>query len=144
MVALLTTVGFFLSRTKKRIVDDMCSLLGSPKVQELTALEVDAYAKNDIHLNSRSVLVYPKVQIKHNNTVRVVCASSMSRATKRDDSCVLYSGKSYGIVQKIVAHSNDSDTVVSVVLKRLTIVATELCNDPITHAKLEHVQVLVR
>lgn len=113
-------------------------------MHELTALEVDAYAKNDMHLNSRSVLVYPKVQIKHNDTVRVICASSMSRATKRDNSCVVYSGKSYGIVQKIVAHSNDSDTIVSVLLKRLTTVGTELCNDPVTHAKLEHVEVLVR
>lgn len=113
-------------------------------MHELTALEVDVYAKSNINLHSHRVLVYPKLQIQCKDTVRVICAASMSRATKRDNSCVVYSGESYGLVQKIVAHSNDSDAVVSVVLKRLTAVGTKLCNDPVTHAKLKHVELMVR
>lgn len=134
-------------RFKKRVVDSVCTLIGSPKAQELSPLEINAYTRSNLPLSSPNVLVYPKVQLQCKNAIRVICATSLSRATKWDNSCIVYSSlsdQSYGLVEKIIVDTTDSKTIVSVLLKCLTPDGTILCDDKITHAKLNHIQTVKR
>ncbi len=74
------------------------------------------------------------------DTNRIVAAGSLSRSCKRNDSCVefydyLHSTK-YGLIEKIVLSEQSG---VFAVIKSLSSASIQLCQDPITHAKLPHI-----
>ena len=74
---------------------------------------------------------------------RLITSESCSRATKRNNSCVVYetcmaSGDTYGILRKLVILKDSSETEVCYgLLQRLRPANFELCHDPITDAKLD-------
>lgn len=114
-------------------------LLGNPKGGQLTPEEGALFVWCGIHLSTDpSVLYYPHILLVNSN--RVVTATSECRSRKRNDSCILYSDdgqqSKYALLLKIIV-TNQSNTFV--VLKTMISAPVQLCHDPVTKAKLQHI-----
>lgn len=82
-------------------------------------------------------MIYPKVLLANH---RVVSAEMRSRATKRNNSCILYKTEQqyyYGIVQKIFVIQSSGNMKCFLLVKCLDPSPLEVCNDQVTHANLK-------
>ena len=112
-------------------------MVGSPHCVELLDSEEDLLVKAGSN-PPKDVLMYPKLVLANR---RVLLAEMRSKATKRDNSCLLYNSvgvHSYGIVQKIIVFQESATIKCFLLLKGLEPAPLKLCNDQLTHANLEN------
>ena len=111
--------------------------MGTPKAELLSSMECQAFSEADVSfLTSDQVLAYPKLQLKKTN--RIICAESMTRSKKRNDSCVHINRSIYSLVNKIILLEGIGCYVV---VKNLMPKRLQLCNDPVTNAEVKHIKV---
>ena len=98
------------------------------------------FANAGIHLPDH-VFVYRHLLLTKED--RLITSESCSRATKRNNSCVVYksarrSGVTCGILKKLVMLMDSNETEVCYgLLQTLRPASFELCHDSITGAKLD-------
>ncbi len=118
-------------------------LLGNPKSGFLTPSEHDLFEEAGISLPQGSrVFFYSKILLSDTN--RVVTAESVTRSSKRNDSCVTFCDRGhsskYGLVQKFVLSEQSDASHTCAIVKVLHSAPIQLCQDPVTQAKLQHIR----
>ena len=115
-------------------------MLGKPKFPKLTPNEKHLFniAGLETLFQTSDISSYNEIFIsKCNRVVRT------EGKTMRNDSYIVYFdsyGKNFGLVQSILVFKSSEALECFVVVKTLTTAMLSLCNDPITHAKLDHIQ----
>ena len=90
------------------------------------------------------LLNYPNIMLLNAN--RVISAQSLSRASKRNDSCIMYlddqQSDQFGLLQKIVfvPELSGSPSNTYAVVNTLFVASLHLCHDPVTNGKLNHIR----
>lgn len=114
-------------------IDEYTSVIGSAQCALLLPSEKDLLGHN----LSGDVMTYPKVLLANH---RVISAETRSRATKRNNSCILYRTEQqycYGVVQKIFVIQDSGKMKCFLLVNRLDPSPLEVCNDQVTNANLK-------
>ena len=130
------------SKSRKQVNANIY-LLGNAKGGHLTPVEHTLCVQAGTNLSSDlAILYYPHLLLSNSN--RVVTAKSECRSWKRNDSCIQYCVDGhqlkYALLLKIVAANHLPDVgPVFAVIKPMTSAPIQLCHDPVTQAKLQHI-----
>ena len=118
----------------------MLAIIGHPRRMNLQDEEAAAFANAGIDLPVH-IFVYRHLLLTKKD--RLITSESCSKATKRNNSCVVYestarrSGVTCGILRKLVMLKDENETeVYYVLLHTLRPASFELCYDSVTDAKL--------
>ena len=113
---------------KSRQIDVSFTLLGIPHNAELSGPERDLIVEAGIQAPCE-VMLYSSLLLT--KTKRELRASSLCKATKRNNSCLLYK-YGCGLLQKIIVF----DSMCYLLIFCLKRAPMKLCEDEITHAQL--------
>ena len=130
--------NYYASRKEGIPVTEDHTLIGDPKYTSFTQNEMELFAQAGI-VGYEDVEILLFSQLLLNKTSRVVSAEACSKATKRNDSCILVvNGErfQYGVLKKLLVLRRSTESKFYALVVFLRAASLDLCEDHITHAAL--------